>query len=137
MKKTLLIAAAAVMAACTAPEEKGAKDAFAKYFYLGTALNEAQITGADTKGVETIKKHFNSIVAFHAAVLKVAVNSSKLPSFFEQFAHFWIIETLTHAESFIRAEKFKTGSSRFYQFGKMRSFSAACRRKSVGIENIT
>lgn len=63
MKKTLLIAAAAIMAACTAPEEKSAKDAFAEHFYLGTALNEAQITGADTKGVETIKKHFNSIVA--------------------------------------------------------------------------
>lgn len=63
MKKTLLFTAAAIMAACTAPEEKGAKDAFTEHFYLGTALNEAQITGIDTKGVETVKKHFNSIVA--------------------------------------------------------------------------
>lgn len=63
MKKILLIAALGILAACTTPAEKGAKDAFAEHFYLGTALNEAQITGADTKGVETIKKHFNSIVA--------------------------------------------------------------------------
>ena len=63
MKKVLIIAAAAILAACTTPQEKGAKDAFAEHFYLGTALNEAQITGLDTKGVETIKKHFNSIVA--------------------------------------------------------------------------
>ena len=61
MKKTLLISAATLMMACTAPKEKGAKDAFAEHFYLGTALNEAQITGLDTKGVETIKKHFNSM----------------------------------------------------------------------------
>ena len=61
MNKTLIITAAALMAACTAPQEKGAKDAFAEHFYLGTALNEAQITGIDTKGVETIKKHFKPI----------------------------------------------------------------------------
>ena len=63
MKKILIFAALGLITACTAPEEKGAKDVFAEHFYLGTALNEAQITGLDTKGVETIKKHFNSIVA--------------------------------------------------------------------------
>lgn len=63
MKKTLIIAAAAAMAACTAPEEKVLKDAFDEHFYIGVALNEAQITGIDTKGVETVLKHFNSIVA--------------------------------------------------------------------------
>ena len=63
MKKILIFAALGLITACTAPEEKGAKDVFAEHFYLGTALNEAQITGFDTKGVETIKKHFNSIVA--------------------------------------------------------------------------
>ena len=63
MKKILLFAALGLIAACSTPEDKGAKDAFSEHFYLGTALNEAQITGLDTKGVETIKKHFNSIVA--------------------------------------------------------------------------
>ena len=63
MKKILLFAALGLITACSTPEEKGAKDVFAEHFYLGTALNEAQITGLDTKGVETIKKHFNSIVA--------------------------------------------------------------------------
>ena len=63
MKKILLFAAVAVMASCSAPEEKGVKDAFTGHFYLGAALNEAQITGLDVKGVETVKKHFNSIVA--------------------------------------------------------------------------
>lgn len=63
MKKTLLIAALGIMTACSTPAEKGAKDAFAEHFYFGAALNEAQITGLDAKGVETIRKHFNSIVA--------------------------------------------------------------------------
>lgn len=63
MKKTVLIAAACILAGCSAPQEKGLKDVFAEDFYFGTALNEAQITGTDTLGVETIKKHFNSIVA--------------------------------------------------------------------------
>lgn len=63
MKKILLFAALGLITACSTPEEKGAKDVFAEHFYLGTALNEAQIIGLDTKGVETIKKHFNSIVA--------------------------------------------------------------------------
>ena len=63
MKKALFIAALGIVTACNAQEEKGVKDAFIGDFYMGTALNEAQIIGVDVKGVETIKKHFNSIVA--------------------------------------------------------------------------
>jgi hypothetical protein len=33
MRKTLLIAALGILAACSAPVEKGAKDAFAEHFY--------------------------------------------------------------------------------------------------------
>ena len=63
MKKALFIAALGIVTACNAQEDKGVKDAFIGDFYMGTALNEAQIIGVDVKGVETIKKHFNSIVA--------------------------------------------------------------------------
>lgn len=61
--KAISVAACIMLAGCGSPQEQGLKDAFAGQFYIGTALNEAQITGADTKGVETIRKHFNSIVA--------------------------------------------------------------------------
>ena len=63
MKKLTIIAAAGLLVACSAPKENTLKDTFADHFYMGTALNEAQITGLDTKGVETTIKHFNSIVA--------------------------------------------------------------------------
>lgn len=63
MNKTLIIAALGIMTACSAPKEKTLKEAFSENFYIGTALNEAQILGFDTKGVEIVKKHFNSIVA--------------------------------------------------------------------------
>ncbi len=63
MRKTAYIIAACLFCACGAPQEKSLKDTFAEDFYIGAALNEAQITGIDTKGVETVKKHFNSIVA--------------------------------------------------------------------------
>lgn len=63
MRKTAYIIAAFLFCACGAPQEKSLKETFAEDFYIGTALNEAQITGIDTKGVETVKKHFNSIVA--------------------------------------------------------------------------
>lgn len=64
MKKTvLIIAAASVAAACTTNEDPGLKDIFADDFLIGAALNEAEITGADTAGVELVKKHFNTIVA--------------------------------------------------------------------------
>lgn len=63
MKNVSVIIALAVLASCGTPEEKGIKDAFADNFYIGAALNEAEIRGIDTTGVEIIKKHFNSIVA--------------------------------------------------------------------------
>lgn len=39
------------------------KDAFKGTFYIGTAINAAQITGRDTASVELIKAQFNAIVA--------------------------------------------------------------------------
>jgi endo-1,4-beta-xylanase len=39
------------------------KDAYADLFYIGTALNNPQITGQDTVALRVIKQHFNSIVA--------------------------------------------------------------------------
>ena len=41
----------------------GLKDAFANKFYIGVAMNTAQITGNDSLALPLIKKHFNSIVA--------------------------------------------------------------------------
>ena len=66
MKKLLTFAAAAIIAAGCAPkkaEPKGIKDAFEGKFLIGAALNEAEIRGTDTTGVEIVKTHFNSIVA--------------------------------------------------------------------------
>lgn len=39
------------------------KEALAGKFYIGTALNEDQITGADTLGLALLTKHFNAITA--------------------------------------------------------------------------
>lgn len=39
------------------------KERFDGKFYIGAAINEAQITGVDAKGQATVLKHFNSIVA--------------------------------------------------------------------------
>ncbi len=64
MKKSAIILAAGLMAACSCPEEqKGLKEAFEGNFYVGTALNETEIRGLDTLGIELIKANFNSIVA--------------------------------------------------------------------------
>lgn len=63
MKNVSIIIALAALASCGTPEEKGIKDAFADNFHIGAALNEAEIRGIDTTGVEIIKKHFSSIVA--------------------------------------------------------------------------
>lgn len=43
--------------------EAGLKDAFTGKFYIGTAMNGAQITGRDTASVKLIKAQFNAIVA--------------------------------------------------------------------------
>lgn len=61
--KTLLIIGALAAVSCGNAEDTRLKDAFADKFLIGAALNEAEITGADTSGVEIIKTHFNSIVA--------------------------------------------------------------------------
>ena len=64
MRRLLTFAAAALVAASCAPKApQGVKDAFEGKFYIGIALNEAEIRGWDTTGVEIVKKHFNSIVA--------------------------------------------------------------------------
>ena len=64
MKRLLTFAAAALVAASCAPKEpQGVKDAFEGKFYIGAALNESEIRGWDTTGVDIVKKHFNSIVA--------------------------------------------------------------------------
>lgn len=39
------------------------KEAFADRFLVGTALNEAQITGADARGAALVAREFNSVVA--------------------------------------------------------------------------
>jgi len=42
---------------------KGLKDVFKGKFYIGTAMNEGQITGRDTAAVRIIQRHFNTITA--------------------------------------------------------------------------
>lgn len=63
MKTLIYVAALFAVISCSAPLEPGLKDIFADDFLIGAALNEEEITGADSAGVELIKKHFNSIVA--------------------------------------------------------------------------
>jgi len=46
---------------CSQKEEPVLKDAFISIFYIGTALNEAQIFGDDSKSIDLVKKQFNSI----------------------------------------------------------------------------
>jgi len=41
----------------------GLKDALAGKFYIGTALNAAQINGTDEASVKIVKEHFNAVVA--------------------------------------------------------------------------
>lgn len=65
----MVITALALTAACkqgAQPAEKEStplKERFNGKFYIGVAINEAQITGADSLGQATVLKHFNSIVA--------------------------------------------------------------------------
>lgn len=63
MKATSILVSMLLISAYSAPAQTGLKDAFADHFYIGAALNEAEITGTDASGVELIKKNFNSIVA--------------------------------------------------------------------------
>ena len=63
MKATSILVSMLLISAYSAPAQTGLKDAFADHFYIGAALNEAEITGTDAAGVELIKKNFNSIVA--------------------------------------------------------------------------
>lgn len=64
MKHLLLACIVFAVTACSAAkQETGIKDAFEGKFTIGAAINEMQILQKDTMGVETLKKHFNSIVA--------------------------------------------------------------------------
>lgn len=60
---TLVITILVISGCSIESQEKTLKEAFANYYYIGTAMNEGHITGNDTKSVELIKKHFNSITA--------------------------------------------------------------------------
>lgn len=65
-KPLLLVLAALQLIACNGPQQANKetlKDAFAGKFYIGTALNEWQITGRDTASIDVVKEHFNAIVA--------------------------------------------------------------------------
>ncbi|MCU4174328.1 endo-1,4-beta-xylanase [Carboxylicivirga sp. N1Y90] len=65
-KPLLLVLAALQLIACNGPQQANKetlKDAFAGKFYIGTALNEWQITGRDTASLNVAKEHFNAIVA--------------------------------------------------------------------------
>lgn len=61
MRILFTLALIALAACCQQPD--GLKDAFAEDFLIGAALNEAEITGKDTAGLEILEKHYNSIVA--------------------------------------------------------------------------
>ena len=75
MKKNIyfllvFISIATLITACNNSKENGKQDsptslkeAFNGKFYIGTALNVDQILGNDTKSIDIVKKHFNSIVA--------------------------------------------------------------------------
>ncbi len=70
MKNTflsLIIVTAVMLSACQTPAKKEnpktLKTALAQKFYIGTALNSAQIKGVDTASIKVINQHFNSVVA--------------------------------------------------------------------------
>ncbi|WP_321321713.1 endo-1,4-beta-xylanase [Labilibaculum sp.] len=54
-----------VLCSCSKTEVKpvSLKLAVGDRFYIGTALNSAQIVGADTPAIKIIKQHFNAVVA--------------------------------------------------------------------------
>lgn len=47
----------------TSRPEVSLKEAFSGKFYMGVAMDSAQIIGIDTAGIRIIKQHFNSVVA--------------------------------------------------------------------------
>lgn len=47
----------------TAQELLALKDLYGDYFKMGAAINTSQVSGSDSLGQATVKKHFNSIVA--------------------------------------------------------------------------
>lgn len=60
------LAVACGLTSCAQPEpekEIGLKDVYEGKFLIGTALNQWQVAGADSMAIETVKKHFNAIVA--------------------------------------------------------------------------
>ena len=66
MLQLLVMLTAIVWVSCSVPKAQKPltlKDAFADKFYIGTALNEGQITGKDTAAVVVIKQQFSAIVA--------------------------------------------------------------------------
>ena len=64
MNKILSYAIAlSALASCVSEQEPGLKDVFQDHFMMGAALNEAEINGTDTLGIELIKKNFNTVVA--------------------------------------------------------------------------
>ena len=62
-----LLATVLMLTACSGKtqtkKEITLKDAFAGKFYIGTALNEWQITGRDSAAVDVVSKQFSAIVA--------------------------------------------------------------------------
>jgi len=65
-KPLFILLTAMQLIACSGPQEtqkETLKGSFVDKFYIGTALNEWQITGRDTASLNVAKEHFNAIVA--------------------------------------------------------------------------
>ena len=65
-KPLLLLFTAWQLVACNGLQQsnkESLEEAFTGKFYIGTALNEWQITGRDTASIDVVKEHFNAIVA--------------------------------------------------------------------------
>lgn len=66
-KITALLLGSILVSAFSTVESYGQKihlkDAFAGKFYIGTALNQSQITGRDTASIRVVKENFSAIVA--------------------------------------------------------------------------
>ena len=60
-KLSLLLMSIAFTFSCEMYAQQTLKDAFKGYFYIGTALNEFQVTGRDPKTADFVVEQFNSI----------------------------------------------------------------------------